>query len=146
MELPLPELGEQSLRLFVSKPGFFGQAHEFLITRVANLNDEANMRRSVAESSYQRLEPFTNIIGKTIAFQGKMKGLSRDGAVTVSGLSVERGCLRPPCIVEVTGRWRTDWHEGGRFEVFGKITGTKPGPVANRPIIQVEADFSLGLR
>jgi len=115
-----------------------------MVRRSDNLPREAALARSMAQATYPEvLRAAEGAIGRSVAFQGTLFDLRRDGYSSLILLDVKDGCRPGPCLAKVVYGSDTEAAKGKKLSAYGKIVRFVDGPRTGQRIPEMRAELLL---
>ncbi|HYP89136.1 MAG TPA: hypothetical protein VEQ59_13310, partial [Polyangiaceae bacterium] len=112
------------------------------VRRSDNLEREAALARSSAQSSYQEVVRAPEAsIGRSVWLEGQLFDVRRDGYTSVLLVDVKNGCKQAPCLAKVLFGTDAPLAKGRSLKAFGKLLRLVDGPRSGERIPELRADL-----
>jgi hypothetical protein len=112
------------------------------VRRSDNLEREASLVRSTAQSSYQEVVRAPEAsLGRSVWLEGQLFDARRDGYTSVLLIDVKQGCKQPPCLAKLLYGIETSFEKGRSLKAFGKLMRFVDGPRSGERIPELRADL-----
>ncbi|HYQ16861.1 MAG TPA: hypothetical protein VEQ58_13920, partial [Polyangiaceae bacterium] len=112
------------------------------VRRSDNLEREATLARSTAQSSYQEILRAPDAsTGRSVWLEGQLFDVRRDGYTSVLLVDVKNGCKQAPCLAKVLYGIEAPLDKGRSLKAFGKLLRFVDGPRSGERIPELRADL-----
>jgi hypothetical protein len=135
-------LGENSFTVRSTLKDHAPRLVTVVVRRSDNLEREASLARSMAQTSYQEVRRAGEAsIGRSLALEGQLFDVRHDGYSSVLLVDVKGGCKKSPCLSKVIYGVETKLEKGRSVKAFGKVLRFVDGPRSGERIPEVRADL-----
>ncbi|MBC8022343.1 MAG: hypothetical protein H7Y14_04450, partial [Burkholderiales bacterium] len=115
-----------------------------MVRQSDNLTREGALARSMAQATYPEvLRDAEGAIGRSVAFDGTLFDLRRDGYSSVLLLDVKGGCRPGPCLAKVLYGADSEATKGQKASAYGKIVRFVDGPRTGQRIPELRAELLI---
>lgn len=135
-------LGENSFMVRSTLKDHAPRLVKISVRRSDNLEREAALARSMAQTSYQEVMRAPDAAtGRSLALEGQLFDLRRDGYSSVLLVDVKGGCKKAPCLAKVIYGTDVTASKGRSLKAFGKLQRFVDGPRSGERIPELRADL-----